>query len=229
MAKFSILATSSLFLSVMILIPCTDNAFLNSPEGLHTYATKARALSSDSSISPANPPVQQAISEFPASITVGDFKFRIVEVTFDETAMGFVPVDAVPDDQVMFVEFELLEGNSESFKALEISVTDNSGHKSNAFIVTSGGMIQMLATVIMKSASSYYQPMEDNIAWAFLVPKGVDELYLNFPTGEMIDLTPHIKSFSCLTIQLCQEYRNRDSKPFSISGFLSLRNESFPI
>jgi hypothetical protein len=150
---------------------------------------------------------------------IGEFKFRIAKVAFDETAMGFVPVDMDPDDQVMFVEFELLEGSKESFKALEIMVADGSGHKSKAFILTSAGMIQMLATVVMESTSSYYQPGEDRIAWAYVVPRGVSDLYLNFPTGEMIDLTPHIKSFSCLAIELCQEYRNLDSKPFSISGF----------
>jgi hypothetical protein len=50
----------------------------------------------------------------------------------------------------------------------------------------------MLATVTMKGDSSDYQPGEDNIVWAYVVPKGVDELYLNFPTGEVVDLTPFI-------------------------------------
>lgn len=219
MAKSSHLNIISLLLPAITLIPCIICVFFNAPVVLHPLTTNFIGISTDSPISSASAPAQNTIPAPRKSIVIGEFKFRIAKVAFDETAMGFVPVDMDPDDQVMFVEFELLEGSKESFKALEIMVADGSGHKSKAFILTSAGMIQMLATVVMESTSSYYQPGEDRIAWAYVVPRGVSDLYLNFPTGEMIDLTPHIKSFSCLAIELCQEYRNLDSKPFSISGF----------
>ncbi len=141
-------------------------------------------------------PNAQAQKEIPASqssITIGDFKFRIVRVVFAETAMGFVPVNIDANDQVMFVEFELLAGNKEAFKSLEVIVSHGSGQKSKAFILISGGMIQMLATVTMKGVSSDYQPGEDSVVWAYVVPKSVDKLYLNFPTGNRVDLTPLLK------------------------------------
>jgi len=180
--------------------------------------TEATAISTDNRISSADALAQNAIPASRESIVIGDFKFRVAKVTFDETAMRFIPVDMGPDDRVMFVEFELLEGSKDAFKALEIAVADGSGQKSNAFIVTSGGMIQMLATVVMKSASLYYQPGEDSIAWAYVVPRDVSKLYLNFPTGEIIELTPVINSFRCAATSLCHEYRKLDNSSFLISG-----------
>jgi len=154
---------------------------------------KSEALSSDSSVFTASIPVQKAIPASQSSLAIGDFEFRVVEVVFDQTAMGFVPVDIGASDQVMFVEFELLAGSKEDFKSLEIRVSNGSSLKANAFILISNGMTQMLATVTMKGVSSDYRPGEDNVAWAYLVPKGADKLYLNFPTGEVVDLTPFIR------------------------------------
>jgi hypothetical protein len=93
----------------------------------------------------------------------------------------------------MFVEIELLAGNKEDFKGLEIMVSDGSGRKANAFILISNGMTQMLAAVTMRGVSSDYQPGEDNVTWAYVVPIGADKLYLSFPTGEVVDLTPLIR------------------------------------
>jgi hypothetical protein len=182
-----------LLLLVMIFIPSIIFALPIAPKILHPLTTKYIALPTDSPVFTADTPAQKAISASEASITIGDFKFRIVEVVFDKTAMGLVPVDMGADDQVMFVESELLAGNIEAFKSLEITVSHGSGRKSKAFILISGGMMQMLATVTMKGASSDYRPGEDNVTWAYVVPKGVHKLYLNFPTGEVIDLIPFIK------------------------------------
>lgn len=192
MVKHPHLKIISLLLPVMILIPCITCALLNATEVLHPLATKYIALSTDSPVFTADTAAQKAIPASEASISIGDFKFRIVEVVFDKTAMGFTPVNMDKGDQVMFVEFELLAGNKEAFKSLEITVSHGSGQKSKAVILISGGMMQMLATVTMKGVSSDYQPGKDNIVWAYVVPKGVDKLYLNFPTGEVVDLTPFI-------------------------------------
>ena len=197
------------FLPIMILIPCIICAIFNVPVVLHPLTTNFRMLSTDSPAYSTDPPAQNAIPASRESIVIGDFKFRISRVVFDETAIGFIPVDMDECDQVMFVEFELLGGSKEYFKALQITVADDSGQKSNAFILTSGGMIQMLATVIMKSASSDYQPGEDNITWAYLVPRGVSELYLNFPTGEMIDLTQFMKSSRCVALKSCHGWESQ--------------------
>ena len=45
----------------------------------------------------------------------------------------------------------------------------------------------------LRGVSSDYQPGEDNVTRAYVVPKGLDQLYLNFPTGEVVDLTPFIR------------------------------------
>lgn len=155
--------------------------------------TKAIILSTDTCISPTGTQAQKIVQAFKESIEIGGFKFQIAKVAFDETAMGFVPFNMDEGKQVMFVEFELMEGNKESFKGLEISVSYGSGQKSNAFILMSNGMMQMLATVTMKGVSSDYRPGEDNVAWAYVVPKSVDKLHLNFPTGEVVYLTPFIR------------------------------------
>jgi len=208
MAKSSHLNMVSLLPPVITLIPCIICAFFNAPVVLHPLTTNFIEKSTDSPISSANAPAQKTIPASNESIVTGHFKFRVAKLAFDETAMGFVPVDMGPDNQVMFVEFELLEGSKESFKALEITVADGSGHKSKAFILTSGGMIQMLATVVMKNASSYYQPGEDRITWAYVVPRVVSKLYLNFTTGEIIELTPIIKSSRGVALRSCHGWEN---------------------
>jgi len=176
------------------MVSSTVCATLSIPELSHTLTTEAIILSTDSRISPTDAPAQKAIPASRASISIGDFKFRIAKVAFDKTAMGFVPVSMSEGDQVMFVEFELLAGKKEDFKSLEIKASFGSGQKSNAFILMSNGMMQMLATVTMKGISSDYKPLEDNVAWAYVIPKSLDKLYLNFPTGDRVDLTPFLKS-----------------------------------
>ncbi len=182
-----------IFLPFIVLIPCIIYAFFSASETSHPLMIKSEAVSTDSHIFTPSAQEQKAIPASQSSLTIGDFKFRVVEVVFDQTSMGFVPVDLGASDQVMFVEFELLAGSKEDFKSLEITVSDGSGLKANAFIRISNGMTQMLATVTMKGVSSDYQPGEDNVTWAYVVPKGADKFYLNFPTGEVVDLTPLIR------------------------------------
>ena len=192
MVKPSHLNIISLLLPVVILIPCIICAFLSVPDVFHPLTANFLAQSPESPVFSAETAAQKVIPASQASITIGGFKFRIVEVVFDETAMGFAPVNIGAGDQVMFVEFELLAGSKEDFKSLEVTVFNGSGQKSNAFLLISNGMMQMLAKVTMKGVSSDYKPLEDNVTWAFVVPKGVDKLSLSFSTGEVVDLTPFI-------------------------------------
>jgi len=168
---------------------CATLCVLELPQPL---TTKAIMLSTDTRISPAGTQAQKIIQASKESIEIGSFKFRIAKVAFDETAMGFVPFNMDEGDQVMFVEFELLSGSKEDFKSLEIRISNGSGLNANAFILISNGMTQMLATVTMRGVSSDYRPEEDSVVWAYVVSKDVDKLYLNFPTGEVVDLTPFI-------------------------------------
>lgn len=182
-----------IFLPFIVLIQCIIYAFFSASETSHPLMIKSEAVSTDSHVFTPSAQEQKAIPASQSSLAIGDFEFRVVEVVFDQTAMGFVPVDMGASDQVMFVEFELLTGSKEDFKSLEITVSNGSSLKANAFILISNGMTQMLATVTMKGVSSDYRPGEDNVTWAYVAPKGVDKLYLNFPTGDRVDLTPFIR------------------------------------
>jgi hypothetical protein len=161
-------------------------AFIQNPSLEASMITSARC-------SLSVPFMRMNIYDSQESKTIGEFEFRIVEVAFDETAMGFATTDMGKNDKVMFVEFELLSGNKENFKNLEITVTYNQGQESKAVILTSGGLIKMLATVTIKSTPSEFRPKAQNIAWAYVVPKDATGFYLNFPNGDVIDLTPFIE------------------------------------
>lgn len=142
---------------------------------------------------PAISPAQTSIPASRASIASGEFRFRIVTVAFEETAMGFAPSDMGPGDRVMLVEFKLLEGSRDSFKNLEVQATYAPDGKSSAVILIADGMVRMLSAVIMTGKSSDFRPAEDNVAWAFVVPGESVGFFLEFPTGETIDLSPLIK------------------------------------
>jgi hypothetical protein len=136
---------------------------------------------------------QTAIPASNAAITIGNFTFHIVGVVFDKTALGLVPLDITASDRVMLVEFELLSGNRETFRSLRISLVGPFGRKLDAVIMASNGMIKALTAVTIKGDSSGYKPGKDNIAWAYVVPKSTNELFLNFPEGEIVDLSPLIR------------------------------------
>jgi hypothetical protein len=127
-----------------------------------------------------------------ASFTIEGFEFRIVKVAFSETASGFVPKDMALGDHVVWVEFELLSGDQEAFEGQKINLTDGSGETRNAFILVSRGYQHMLKTVTMRSASQRYQPGKDCIVWAYAFPKSSDSLFLSFPTGEVVVLSPYM-------------------------------------
>lgn len=158
-----------------------------------TQTTETAIQANSSPLSDQETPVQKAIPASLESIALGGFKFRITEVAFDETAMGFVPVGLSEGDLMMFVEFELKEGDKNAFKSIEITVSCASGRKSKAVILTSDGIMQMLATVTLRNSTSAHEPVRDNITFVYVVPKDADGLHLYFPTGETIDLAPLIK------------------------------------
>jgi hypothetical protein len=176
-----------------ILVLPVSGAAPNFLELSRTQATGSVIQSSASSLPSQETPVQKAIPASLESIALGGFKFRVAEVAFDETAMGFVPVGLSEGDLMMFVEFELKEGDKNAFKSLEITVSCASGRKSKAVILTSDGIMQMLATVTLRNSTSAHKPGRDNITFVYVVPKDADGLHLYFPTGETIDLAPLIK------------------------------------
>ena len=188
-------------LFALIIIP-TVQSDLGTPDVCCPMAAKNGSASMDAPDlmdSPVYQKCRQTQTAIPAShaaLTIGDFTFRIVGVAFEKTALGLVPTDIAASDRVMLVEFELLSGNRETFRNLQISLVGPSGQKWNAIIMASNGMIKALTSVTIKGDSSSYQPGKNNIAWAYVVPKGTNELFLNFPTGKVVDLTPLIKRFN---------------------------------
>jgi hypothetical protein len=139
---------------------------------------------------PTDTPEPEAISAAESEITVGEFTFRIVEVAYDKTALGMAPSNMGANDQIVWVEFELLSGDQTAFGSLQITLTDGSDQSSDAIILASNGMMQMLATVTMTGEKAKFTPGNESIAWAYVFPKNANELYLNFPSGEVVDLTP---------------------------------------
>ena len=102
---------------------------------------------------PAISPAQTSIPASRASIASGEFRFRIVTVAFEETAMGFAPSDMGPGDRVMLVEFELLEGSRDSFKNLEVQATYAPDGKSSAVILIADSILTMPSAIRMTAWS----------------------------------------------------------------------------
>jgi hypothetical protein len=144
----------------------------------------------DTPTPPTDTPEPEAISAAESTITIGEFSFRIVEVAYDSTALGMAPSNMGSGDQIVWVEFELLSGDQSAFESLEITLTNGNGRSTDAVILASNGMMQMLATVTMTGKKANYTPDAENIAWAYVFPKSESELYLSFPSGEIVDLTP---------------------------------------
>ena len=157
------------------------------------YLTTCVSSPHHSKAVPINNWCQKMISASAKSIAIGDLQFRIVKVVFDKTAMGFVPSNMGEDQQVLYVELQMLSDLKETFKNLHMKLTDGTGKRSKAIMLISGSIIQMLSNVIWKGTSSEYRPGKESIVWAYVVSKYQNEFYLNFPTGEVIDLSPLIK------------------------------------
>ena len=143
----------------------------------------------DTPIPPTDIPEPEAISAADPEITIGEFTFRVIAVGYDSIALGMAPSSMGAGDQIVWVECELLSGDQAAFESLEIVLTDGS-QNSDAIILASNGMMQMLATVTMTGKQGKFIPDEQNIAWAYVFSKTAVELTWIFPSGEVIDLTP---------------------------------------
>lgn len=130
-----------------------------------------------------------AIQASQESITCAGFDFRIDRLGFDSTMQGLLPKDMGANSHILFVEFELLSGAKEAFEGLTIPISTGSGYSSEPIALISSGSIMLLATLTMTGEAGQYDPVARNITWAYVVPKNAAALYLNFPTGEVIDLS----------------------------------------
>jgi hypothetical protein len=135
---------------------------------------------------------QAPIPASKASISIGTFTFRITAVVFDQNALGFAPPDMKASDRIIFVEFKLLAGDVDDFKDLTVPISCEAGQEFPPVLLTSGGVVKMLATMTMKGRPGNYRPHAENIAWAYVVSREATKFHLHFPSGEVVDLTPLI-------------------------------------
>jgi len=124
-----------------------------------------------------------------ASITVGEFTFRVLRVVADTSIGGLAPLDMGSDDRIVFVEFQLPEGQHEAFAKLSPTLTTDSGSSDPAAWLNSSA-INTLTDAKMTGAESKFTVAKGAIALAYVAPKASGQLRLDFPSGEKIDLTP---------------------------------------
>lgn len=139
---------------------------------------------------PTDTPEPEIILASQDSITIGEFKFQIVTIAFESSVFGMEPAGMKSSQTVMFVEFELLSGDQGAFKGLSIIVTDGSSLNAYAVALITGGQVNTLSSLTYTGAETSYKPDENNIVWAYVVPQGASELFLVFPSGEMVNLSP---------------------------------------
>ena len=130
---------------------------------------------------------------FQTPVTIDGLRFRVAAVVFDETAVGFAPAGMDAGSHVMLVELELLSGSRDPFKDLKIQVTHDKGIRTSPIIQIAEGMVKMLSTVTMTGKSSDYSPSEENIVWAFVIPRDASDIFLELADRETLDLSPYIK------------------------------------
>lgn len=155
-------------------------------QGVETEATKALPTESPT-LEPTEPPVISASQD---SISVGEFEFRILRTASDSSVNGMKPADMKQGDQILYVEFEFLSGDREGFEGLEPVLEGATGNSMEPVALVTNGQIRTLTSLTFTGDPSSYKPEPDSIAWAFVATKGAGELYLVFPEGERIDLSP---------------------------------------
>jgi len=141
-------------------------------------------------LEPTEPPVISANQD---SISVGEFEFRILRTASDSSVNGMKPADMNQGDQILYVEFDLLSGGREGFERLEPVLEGASGTSMEPIALVTNGQILTLTSLTFTGDPSSYNPEPESIAWAFVAAKGAGELYLVFPEGERIDLSPLLK------------------------------------
>lgn len=140
-----------------------------------------------------NASVQRVLPASQESIQIGTFRFRIVSVTLDETALGLAPADLETNEQILMVEFELLAGDKYDFLELDPLAEYNQNGRTRPILLMSQGMIKILTPVTVTGKTSNFRPKDDSVVWVYVAPKGEHRVVLHFPSHEILDLTPLLK------------------------------------
>ena len=119
-------------------------------------------------------------TDIPASerrFAVGGFQLQITSVNLGSSM--FAPAGMAEDETVLAVEIKVLSGDPEivakSEGEFDVWITDDSGRRNSSMAAT---------------ATTTADGEIRAIQWLFGVPSNSDSLYLHFPSGVTVDLSP---------------------------------------
>lgn len=118
-------------------------------------------------------PTPTAIPASETPFTVGSFQLQITSVSLG--AAMFAPAGMAEDETVLTVEIEVLSGNPEMVAKFGVWTTDESGRRNSSMAAT---------------ATTTADGEIRAIQWLFGVAENSESLYLHFPSGVTVDLSP---------------------------------------
>ncbi len=152
--------------------------------------TPVLPTATDTSIPPSATATRETIPASEESIIVADFEFSIVQIAYDHSAFGLVPDAMKGNEELLFIEFNLISGTNEAFALLEPTVILESGINQEPVAWAAGTQVHTLTSMSFTGESSDYSSGQSSITLIYIVPKDPGTLLLEFPSGVLIDLTP---------------------------------------
>jgi len=134
-------------------------------------------------------PAPAAIPATQDPIQVGAFEFRVLQTAFDNGIGGMVP-NGMGSGRILFIEFEMISGDNADFAALKPVVVLESGELREPAAIISANRISTLTDMTYTGVSGSYAPSEGAVVLAYVVPADPGAVLLEFPAGEIIDITP---------------------------------------
>jgi hypothetical protein len=120
-------------------------------------------------------PATPTMASIPGSMepmVIGDFNFSFTTVVLsDEGLHGMAPYPMTADQTVLGIEVNLISGDLDQLSQLDIWITDEAGNRTD-------------------SGTTLTAESQNQVTWLFPVAKTSHSFFLNFPSGEVIDLAP---------------------------------------
>jgi len=179
--RTSLSRMSGLVVIVLLLAACGT---------LQPTPTPTSIPATDTPVPPTATPTPEIIPASQASITIGEFECRVVQVVFDDTVFGTVPNSMGATDRILYVEFELTAGENEAFANLMPDLVLSTGPRRTPVAWFGNNTIHTLVNATMTGEGSQFSPGEDTVALAYVVPQTTESPLMAFPSGDLIDLTP---------------------------------------
>ncbi len=177
-------------LACQTVAPETEDAAKEVPRVESTGAAEIEALSQPETEEPTPSPEPQAFSASDDVIAISGFEFHVVQTAYETSVMGMKPAGG---GSILFVELELLSGIKAEFEEMQPGLESASGTASKPVALISGGYVKTMTSLTYTGESTSYQPDPENVTWAFTTAGNASELYLVFPSGEKVDLSPLLK------------------------------------